>query len=92
MKFWQAYLDGWRVLARVLAFCFCAGLFGIPFALAWMVAGRVDGSLSTSLYIFASVVCLPVAAYLGSWYSGEFRLRLVTEDEGEAGSSEESEF
>ena len=74
MKLLHAYLDGWRVLARVLAFSGCLLLFGLPFVLAVLVFQRVDNEIVSYVLLGAAILlCLPVATYLASWYSGEFR-------------------
>jgi hypothetical protein len=74
MKLLRAYLDGWRVLVRVLAFAMCLGFFAPPFALALRLYIRAGhGPVADILLALATVALLPLGAYLASWYSGEFR-------------------
>lgn len=92
MKMLQAYLDGWRVLCRVLAFALCLGLFATPSVLAAIVFMRMDGGVTAAWLLgIALLISVPIATYLASWYSGEFRNTATSEESEEefAGVDEE---
>lgn len=84
MKLLLAYFDGWRVAARALAFALCLGLFSLPVVLAVMVFKTLQPSLLADAVLgFAVLVCFPVACYLASWYSGEFRAQAAEEEKAD---------
>jgi len=85
MNLLKAYFDGWRVLLRVLAFTLCMSLVALPVVLAVCIFLRLgDCPATQALLTTAVLLYLPIAAYLASWYAGEFRQRA-----GEAQESEE---